>query len=361
MKKIALINLSFLALLMSCNTMGPDVPPQDLDYTEYYVSVGDSIEIGTSRAFECVAVIAHMSGFEEYSAQPNPSLYDSYFNQYVKDAKVKKAIETFKSLRNRTGFSYDSVADLGTYLNSDCHSYRVPKKILLKNAEGRWRNDSDSLLKVVSGFYDATNFVEFYEQKKSLYKQLADKYLNEQDLLLKIIDNYVAYYKSKPNKLRISSSYISGGGNFGTSFSDGNTTYFEPKFFPSYYGLNINLIIHELSHPNSNPVAEKIYANSAIREKIAETFDEKKSIQEQMGYGNIYTYIIELVNRANTICIMKQFCSDSDVKRCIEYDKQCRFDEIETVIEILENYKNGNYKNIMEFEPEFERFWLEKI
>ena len=146
------------------------------------------------------------------------------------------------------------------------------------------------------------------------------------------------------------------------SFTDGENVYFEPKFCALNYGLSINLIVHELSHPNSNPLAIKLYENPNIYTAIEKNFSDKIEIQQSMGYGNIYTYIIELINRANTISIMQQFCSESEIQNCINYDKNtCRFDEIEIVIEILENYKKGSYNNIMEFEPELERLLIEKL
>ncbi len=362
MKKNFILCIFFCSLLFSCKT-AEIVINQGPDNGEYFISLCDEIEVGTSRAFECVAVIAYLAGFDEYSRPAFSSMYDSYFDKYKNDKTVKKAVNKFKALRWETGFSYNAVASLGTYLESDCHSYRVPEKILIEQLDKRIsdRKVIDDLLKVVSEFYDATSFAQFYENNKKIYKQLTQVYVQQQDFLKRMIDNYTDYYHEKPNKIRISSSYITGNGNYGMSFNDGNKVYFEPKFCVQNDGIDANLLIHEISHPLSNPVAEKIVENTVIYNVIEKTLvSEKLDSQRRQGYGNTYTYIIELLNRANTICICKNFCSDEEIQYQTEYDKNnCYFEEIEKIIEILGDYAKGDYKNLMEFEPELERRWAE--
>ena len=86
---------------------------------------------------------------------------------------------------------------------------------------------------------------------------------------------------------------------------------------------------------------------------------EKKKILQSQAYNNAETYLIELFNRANTNNILKGFCTEEYIKTYIEYDKnKCRFDEIAEVTELLDKYRNGNYKNLEEFRPELEKGFL---
>ena len=72
------------------------------DGPEYRVKINDKVEIGTSRAFECAAVIAHLAGFPEYNMEKSHSHeYAAYFVQFNKDEKVQIAIRYFKKLHKK--------------------------------------------------------------------------------------------------------------------------------------------------------------------------------------------------------------------------------------------------------------------
>ncbi len=78
----------------------------------------------------------------------------------------------------------------------------------------------------------------------------------------------------------------------------------------------------------------------------------------QMAYNDSRTYLVELFNRANTIRITSTFEDEEYMAKCLANDKGKRFDEIEEVSELLKDYQNGNYDNIMEFYPELEKGYL---
>ena len=108
--------------------------------SEYSIQLNDKISIGTRRAYECTATIAHLAGFEEFNRadfQLNYQAYDNYFSKYIKDNRVEKALSYFNNLRSFRGFSYDAVADIATYLSSDCHSLRCSEENAKKNVQSR--------------------------------------------------------------------------------------------------------------------------------------------------------------------------------------------------------------------------------
>ena len=327
------------------------------DGPEYRVKINDKVEIGTSRAFECAAVIAHLAGFPEYNMEKSHSHeYAAYFVQFNKDEKVQIAIRYFKKLHN-TGFGYDAVANIATYLNSDCHSYRTSIDIVEANIQKRC-GDPEKFLEVISDFYDATKFDDFYQSMNSVYQASTSALLANKDIIIKGIEEYEKYYRTEINGIFISASPIVGPSNYGVSFNDGSREYFEPKYCANYF--DENLLIHELSHPMSNPVVYEICKNKKIMKLVNKDLKgEKKKILQSQAYNNAETYLIELFNRANTNNILKGFCTEEYIKTYIEYDKnKCRFDEIAEVTELLDKYRNGNYKNLEEFRPELEKGFL---
>jgi len=326
---------------------------------EYKLQLNERIYVGTSRAFECVATLAYLSGFQEYSQISNQDYannLNNYFNQYRSDDKLQAALSTFEKGRN-FGLSYDAVASLGTYLSSDCHSFRAPIEIVKKNIDQRIKNPEE-YLKVISEFYDAVDFNSFYQSNKALYERACAQLIQNKENLITAISSLESYYKKEIPELWISASFLNGSGNYGVSFNDGKNVFFEPKYCAGYY--DANLIVHELSHPFSNPLAYKIAKNKAIMKLVKKDFTgDKKRIMEQMAYNNEETYIIELLNRANTIRITSAFCDEYYINTSIFYDQRNRFDEIKELSELLKKYQNGNYSCIEDFYPELEKGLLQ--
>ena len=324
---------------------------------EYEVVINDRLSVGTRRAFECVATIANLAGFEEYSQERDSFFrkFHDYFDNYLSDEKVKKAISCFKNERIH-GFCYDAVASFATYVSSDCHSFRAPLDIVRKNVDSRC-HDLEKMLQAVADFYDAVDFDSFYQSNILKYQEAAYEMLQHKDKLNAAVEALETYYHSPLNKVFLSVSYMNGNGNYGVSFNDGTNVYFEPKYCAGYY--DSNLIVHELSHPFSNPLAYKIAKNTKIMSYVNKTFKgDKKKIMTRMAYNDSRTYLVELFNRANTIRITATFEDEEYMAKCLAYDKGKRFDEIEEVSELLKDYQNGNYDSIMDFYPELEKGYL---
>lgn len=328
---------------------------------EYRIDVSESLSVGTSEAYECVAVMAHLAGFEEFNGESYAEVitqYDEYFLPYLINPKVKRALNHFRRIRN-TGFSYDAIASAGTYLNPNCHSYRVDYPTLNKYLDNRCGNPRQ-LLKAVSTFYDETNFDAFYNSRVIYYRQYADVYLEHADEMLKAIEEVKKYYKAPTGKVFISSSILNYNNNFGTSFNDGQNMYFEPKYMANYY--SDSLLIHELSHPFSNPVVDELCKNKEVMKYFRSQFKgSKKALMERMAYGTVQTYMYELFNRANETCIMQNYQDIRTVYCNMAYNKSYRFSEIEDVVKILQSYRKGNYASYESFLPDLEKGILDMI
>ena len=326
--------------------------------SDYSVQLTDEITIGTRKSFECAATIAHLAGFEEYNYENSDySFYDEYFSKYLNDKRVKKAISHYKKLR-MFGFSYDAVANISIYINPNCHTFRVnDKKILKENIQKRC-GDPKKFLKILADFYDATDFETFYQSQLPVYQNAVDLFLQNKDNLITSVSEFEKYFKTEVEGIYISVSPVIGQNNFGTSFNDGKHFYYEPHYCAGYF--DINLFIHELSHPQSKILVDEVVKNDEIMKLVSKYFTgEKKEIMIQQAYGTPEGYVNELINIANTMSILKNFTDESYVALHIFDCKTRRFDELKELTDLLDKYRLGDYKNQLEFLPEFEEGYLE--
>lgn len=335
---------------------------QVLAAQNFEIKITDNLSVGNCKAFECVALMAHLADFEEYNGNDQTGLiavYDDYFKPFLKNKKVKKSISYFKKCKSFYGFSYDAVASLGTYLSPDCHSFRVSDEIVAEKIDQRCHNLKE-LLNAVSTFYDETDFGSFYESHYDIYEQISEIWILHKEDLINAIENVQKYYNVTTNKVFISSSALNYYGNYGMSFYDGENTFFEPKYCTGYY--DDNLVIHELSHPYSNPVADKVFKNPEVNRYMTEQFKgERKKLMLQQAYGNAYINFIELINRANVIAILRNYNKNETAMNSINYDKARGFSEIQEVAEILELYRKGDYEFFMDFAPVLEEEFIKII
>lgn len=327
--------------------------------SEYKIEISDKITIGSSRAYECVATIAHLAGFPEFNIRQYSddfANYDEYFKKYLNNQDVAQAILYFQKLRNENQFAYDSVASIGTYLSDDCHSFRTSYKNVKKYLEPR-AGDPKKIKEVVAAFYEATDFDVFYQSQMSAYEKSLQPLYSNKDELIKGLECFESYYKTNVNKINITVSVLNGNNGYGTSFNDGKKLYFEPKLCPGY---SANFIFHELSHPLSNALVDKIVKNKIIMDYVEADFTgAKKQIMQSMAYPTTKVYLCELFNRANTMNILKGFCDSDYITRMMTMDKGERFDEIFEVVDLLDKYRLGDYKNIEAFRPELEKGFIE--
>lgn len=236
-------------------------------------------------------------------------------------------------------------------MTSDCHSWRTDIETVQENLDTRCVNP-EKLLQLVADFYDETDFAKFYAQESKNYIKLIADNSKNLDTAITGIEKVKAYYNTEVSKVTLSFSYLNGYGNYGCSFKEGDKIFFEPKYWShAMKNFDPGIIVHELSHPSSNPVADLLYSDYKIRNYIDKNMvGEKLEKMVSMAYDNGYTYMIELLTRANTIAIMQEFCTKEMCERQTAYDKDtCMFSEIDFVVEVLQKYKQGNYKNLMEF------------
>ena len=329
--------------------------------SEYKVDLNDKITIQVRESFECAGTIAHLAGIAEYNYQDwqeSYKPYDEYFKKYENDKRVVKARSYFKEL-NKKGFGYDAVAEVSAYLNPDCHTFRTSEKVVTKNLQKR-SGPPAKIQKVIADFYDATDFDTFYKSQIEVYKQAVQYLLDNKAEIINCVNEYEKYFNISANHITISISPLNAGNNYGVSFNDGKKVYLEPFYSSGYFDKSV--FIHEMAHPMTQLIADELVKNQEIMNLLNKVFTgEKKQIMIQQAYGDPETYINELFNRANTINVLKNFCHAQYIHMIMVNDKNARFDEIEEVANLFENYRTGNYKDQLEYLPELEKGYIDLL
>ena len=182
-------------------------------------------------------------------------------------------------------------------------------KILKENIQKRCC-DPKKFLKILADFYDATDFGTFYQSQLLVYQNAVDLFLQNKDNLITGVSEFEKYFKTQVEGIYISVSPIIGQHNFGTSFNDGKNFYYEPHYMAGYFDLD--LFIHELSHPQSKILVDEVVKNDEIMKLVSKYFTgEKKEIMIKQAYGTPEGYVNELINIANTMSILKNLTDES--------------------------------------------------
>jgi len=331
---------------------------------DYRVPVNEDITIGVSQAFECVAMMAHLAGFEEYNGEDNYNvveIYDSYFNDYLNDKIVKKSLDYFNMLREKKGFSYDAVAIVGTYLSEDCHSYRLKTSQVQKIFDKNYARTGDAkkLLKVISDFYDATDFESFFNMQTQYHRDTVSYLLNSKSDIIASVDEFKKYFRLDSCKININTSVLNYTGNYGTSFVDGDTFIFEPKYAAYYF--DGSTFIHELCHPYTRNSYQVLLRNPQIKEYVKSCYTGHRAyVMKQSAYGTSESFFNELINRSSELSMVKRL-NPLHYVIMLQYYKLKGFYELEDIIAILDNYYDGNYNCYDDFIPELEKGILDLI
>lgn len=338
--------------------------------------INDDICITVGIANECVGAICYLAGYEEYSMPDNDKYLvfnttTAYVSKFKNKRKVKAAVKYYKKLREK-GFCYDAPAMFATYITPDCRNWRTDYHTVKSCFEERYNGlginfcNLDKLIKVTADFYDAVDFENFYKEHLDMYKRILVTVKSHSSNLNNIDSCFKDYFHHGAEGTVLNFSVFEGRNNYGTSFISGGKSYFEPKYGnvtgDSLFN-NLGVIIHELCHPESNPMAEKLYKNQQIQDYLKNylTGDRKQKLIEE-AYPDDLTYLRELITRGNTVRILSKFMSESYVTNyCISADFQQGFDAVTDVAEMLKEYETGNYDSFADFEEKLAELYICKF
>lgn len=195
--------------------------------------------------------------------------YKDDMNDYFKNYKGHKAVKEFKKL-NKSGFNYDAPPTVMLYLTNPPNLEKVIdfSDYLVQRARGEKK-----ILRFVQslrGFYQDTNFKEFFDKNTSYYKDMVEIVCDDIEDM-KIVEVLEDYFGMSANSYNIILASLFHNGGYGPRVGLDNGLYdvygiLGPnnirmnggKCIPEYSCETIRYLVwHEFGHSFVNPTTEK--------------------------------------------------------------------------------------------------------
>lgn len=263
---------------------------------------------------DLMATVFHLAGNPEYSrvsSQKYGKVLDSHFATFRDHPVVKLARE----FRQKNGVSYDAVMGLAIRLDSVNDPKLDPKDE--PSLDARWPRDRmGEFLDALKDFSQKSGFERFFNENREIYREQTGFYKTlaaEADAA-----NWVKRFFRPATSLHftiIPCELASGG--YGLSLEKNGTLHCCQVVMPLSEDVAKNsnpalketfssFIVHEFTHPYSNPFVEKNYSRLS---EIAELANAPVADRmKRMAYGLPYTLMIETFNRAvNCVYITDHF------------------------------------------------------
>ncbi|MBN1971188.1 MAG: DUF4932 domain-containing protein [Candidatus Delongbacteria bacterium] len=310
---------------------------------------------------ELLSIVFRLSGADEYGSRhfkTYTSKIDSYF-EAVKDHQITTFVQ---SLRESNGVGYDAVMSMAICLKIEDEKLTLRDDIIESSLDGRWEDETSDFLELLNDFYKKSEFKKFFNSNIDIYKKAE---LNFKKILDEVDFNWFEkFYREKENgDFNLILSMSNGPSNYGPKLNLKNnseeiyaiigTTIEDEKGYPDYNFNIFSTLIHEFNHSFSNPIVEKNYSQlMPIAEKFYKVVNAEMARQ---AYGSAKTMMYELFVRASVIRYLIAHIDDKITPEAIESEisreKARGFLTIDKFVELLEEYENGDYKNLSEFIP----------
>lgn len=320
---------------------------------------GHNTEPYFSETVELMGVIWRLAGADEYSQCEVGTVAnsaDQYFASMENHQAVKLARQYYQQ-----GIAYDAVTGYANQLiiNEFGMIFFDSDYSEGSNASfDRWNSQQkNNMLVALNDFYEVSNFHEWFVSTQSEQQQAIASFKEVCNMDYTWFDSY--YGKNDNISSRIILSFMIGQHNNGISLKrkDGTllltpvlgclTQYNETIRF----GGDMNLIVHEFSHPYCNPLIEDNW--SSISSKAEAIYSRVASIMESQAYSNAMTMMCETLVRSSAICYMKSHNQNHLVSKTLAYEESNGFIMVRSLVKTLEKREQeaANYPTLADFMP----------
>ena len=322
---------------------------------------GHNSEPCFSETVELMGILWRLAGASEYCECGVPSVAnsaDEYFASMTNHRAVQLAREYWQQ-----NICYDAVTGYANQLIFDDNGTLIFDPDYLEGSnpgfEARWneRQRNDMLI-AVNEFYEESDFHTWFISTKAEQEQAIAAFKSVCNLDYSWFDTF--YGKNDNISSRIILSFIIGPNNNGISLKrkDGSMFLTPVLGCLSQYNGNIrfggdmNLIVHEFSHPYCNPLIEANW--SSISESSEAVYQTVASIMESQAYGNARTMMCETLVRSCSIRYMISHNQNDFVDWQLEYEELNGFMMVRSLIKTLEKREEeaSKYATLAEFMPE---------
>ena len=313
-----------------------------------------------SETVELMGILWRLAGASEYCECQVYSVANSA-DEYFAPMKNHRAVQLAKEYRQK-GISYDAVTGYANQLIFNDNGTLVFDPDYLEGSnqgfEPRWNEQQrNDMLIAVNDFYEESDFHTWFISTKAEQEQAIAAFKSVCNLDYTWFDTF--YGKNDNISSRIILSFIIGPNNNGISLKRKDGSMFLTPVLGCLnqsngnirFGGDMNLIVHEFSHPYCNPL---INANwSSIQTKSTEIYNRVASIMQSQAYSNANTMMCETLVRTCAIRYMLSHGQEDQVKDRLEYEEGNGFMMVRYLVKILEKYETGQYATLAEFMPEF--------
>ena len=322
---------------------------------------GHNTEPYFSETVELMGLLWRLAGASEYNQCQVNTVVNSV-NTHFASMKNHQAVTLAKQYRQQ-GISYDAVTGYANQLifNEEGKIIFEPDYLAGSNSgfDDRWSNQQkNDMLAAVNDFYEASNFHDWFVSTETEQKQAIASFKSACDLDYTWFDTY--YGKNDKVSSRIILSFMIGNSNNGISLKrkDGTLLLTPVLGCLSQYngsvrfGGDMNLIVHEFSHPYCNPLIEANW--SSISSKANDVYSRVSSVMQSQAYSNAMTMMCETLVRSSAIRYMMSHNQKNMVNQTLAYEESNGFMMVRTLVNTLEKREQeaAKYPTLADFMPE---------
>lgn len=313
-----------------------------------------------SETVELMGLIWRLAGSYEYN-QCQVQTVASSANQYFASMKNHQAVKLAKQYYQQ-GVAYDAVTGYANQLIFDEEGKIIfePDYLAGSNSgfDNRWSNtQKNDMLAAVNDFYVTSNFHNWFISTQSEQQQAIASFKQVCSLDYTWFDTY--YGKNEKLSSRIILSFMIGNSNNGISLKRKDGTLLLTPVLGSLsqnngsvrFNGDMNLIVHEFSHPYCNPLIEANW--SSISSKAEEVYSKVSSIMQSQAYSNAMTMMCETLVRASSIRYMISHNQQNLVNMTLSYEEGNGFMMVRSLVKTLDMREKeaSKYPTLADFMP----------
>ena len=314
-----------------------------------------------SETVELMGLVWRLAGSYEYNQCQIGTVTNSA-DKYFASMKNHQAV-TLARQYYQQGVCYDAVTGYANQLIFNDEGDIVFDTNYLSGSntsfDDRWSSQQkNNMLQAINDFYKESNFHDWFVSTEVEQQQAIASFKNVCNLDYTWFDSY--YGKNDKVSSRIILSFMIGNSNNGISLKRKDGTLLLTPVLGSLsqnngsvrFNGDMNLIVHEFSHPYCNPLIEANW--SAISQKAEQVYSRVSSIMQNQAYSNAMTMMCETLVRSSAIRYMISHNQKNMVNMTLAYEEGNGFMMVRTLVKVLEKREQeaSKYPTLADFMPE---------
>lgn len=313
----------------------------------------NKLKIGVDERVELITVIQLICNSSVMTLTNADIAYANEVSQYFDKYKNHPAVETFDSIYFKY-FNFEMPFQLILHYslpNFDIHSPIVSTEFSASRNYDKHKDSLSLFVRQLKDFYLESNFHSFFNAHRNFYDSLKNDVAKtlENKNIIPVVEKY---YGSSFSNYNLTLSPLSLDGGFGITIKNKSKSTAFAIIGPAYTSKNYpefrkskTVVIHELSHPFSNPVIDSCWA---FLEKDTCLYRPIIKDMQKEGYWGWMAVAYETLNRANEVLLTKQIFGDAAGNALYENYITKKYIYLPMCVDVLGKYQanRNKYKKI---------------